>query len=116
MKPKFYIQGDLEISKDGQVFLTAKRIALLKLVKEAGSINAASKALKMSYQQAWHFIKEMNELSPLPLVIRQRGGSNGGGAVVTKFGDKTIREYEKLAQAHDQFKNLKADDLWLCFF
>ena len=116
MKSPFNIACNLEIEKDGQPFLTVKRVALLKLVKQRGSINAAAKELKMSYQQAWHFIKEMNELSPLPLVIRKRGGANGGGAEVTRFGEKTISEFEKLLAEHEQFKCGKSDDLWLCFF
>lgn len=116
MKQTFCIQGDLEIVKNGQLFLTSKRVTLLKLVKQMGSINAASKELKMSYQQAWHFIKEMNEISPLPLVIRQRGGSNGGGALITKFGETSIREFELLSEAHNHFKKDEAGKLWLCFF
>jgi molybdate transport system regulatory protein len=116
MKQKFYIEGNLEIVKNGASFLTQKRIELLKMVKRMGSINAASKELKMSYQQAWHFIKEMNEISPLPLVVQQRGGANGGGAVLTKFGEKTIDEYEKLSMLHNNFKKENSNDLWLCFF
>lgn len=116
MNSKFYIKADLEIVKNGKPFLTAKRIDLLKQVKQTGSINAASKELKMSYQQAWHFIKEMNEISPLPLVVRQRGGANGGGAVLTKFGEKTIDEYDKLCELHNNFKAEKTENLWLCFF
>lgn len=116
MKRKFYIEGNLEIVKNGQRFLTSKRIALLKLVKQKGSINAASKELKMSYQQAWHFIKEMNEISPLPLVIRQRGGSNGGGAILTRFGETAIKEFERLSEAHNHFKDDETEKLRLCFF
>jgi len=116
MKPKFYIEGDLEIVKNGQSFLTLKRILLLKMVKQTGSINAASKEMKMSYQQAWHFIKSMNEISPLPLVIQQRGGSNGGGAILTKFGERTIIEYDNLCALHNDFKIENSNRLWLCSF
>lgn len=116
MKQPFVIGGNLEIEKNGQTFLTIKRVALLKMVKQKGSINAASKKMKMSYQQAWHFIKEMNEISPLPLVVQQRGGVNGGGAQLTKFGEKTIVEFERLTQLHNQYKNSLSESLWLCFF
>ena len=116
MNQPFYITGDLEIVKNDQLFLTPKRIALLKLVKQKGSINAASKEMKMSYQQAWHFIKEMNEISPLPLVVRKRGGANGGGAEITKFGERTIREYDQLVENHEHFKREMSESLWLCFF
>lgn len=116
MKHPFNITGSIELEKNGEVFLNAKRLALLKLVKEKGSINAASKEMKMSYQQAWHFIQAINELAPLPLIVRKRGGSNGGGASLTSFGEKTIREYEEIIKKHQEFcKNLEAS-LWLRFF
>ena len=116
MIPPFSVDGALEIKKDGECFLDSRRIALLKLVKDKGSINAASKELKMSYQQAWHFIKQMNELSPLPLVVKQRGGSNGGGAVVTRYGERVINEFEALVEKHRIFKDGLNEDLWLCSF
>jgi len=116
MKIPFYVKGNIEIEKNGECFLNAKRIELLKKIKEKGSINAASKELKMSYQQAWHFISQMNEISPLPLVVRQRGGSNGGGAELTKFGEKAIIEFEKLLEQHQNYREELSGKLWLCHF
>lgn len=116
MKQPFSVYTNIEIEKNGECFLNMKRVRLLKLVKEKGSINAASKELKMSYQQAWHFINHMNELSPLPLVVRQRGGTNGGGAVITKYGEKTIIEFEKLVEQNNVFSEELSGKLWLCFF
>ena len=116
MMPPFNVNGSLEIRKNGECFLDLRRIALLKLVKDKGSINAASKELKMSYQQAWHFIKQMNELSPLPLVVKQRGGSNGGGALLTRYGERVILEFEMLVEKHRKFKENLNKDLWLCSF
>jgi len=78
MRHPFSIYAKLEIEKHGECFLTPKRVELLRKIKTSGSILAASKEMKMSYQQAWSFVKQMNELSPLPLVTRQRGGSHGG--------------------------------------
>ncbi|WP_372776318.1 winged helix-turn-helix domain-containing protein [Mangrovibacterium sp.] len=112
----FNVNGSLEIHKGDDCFLDSKRIALLKLVKEKGSINSASKELKMSYQQAWHFIKSMNELSPLPVIVKQRGGSNGGGTMVTRYGERIIREYEALVEKHKAFQDEINDSLWLCDF
>lgn len=116
MTRPFYVTGSLEIYKNGECFLDSRRIALLKLVKEKGSINSASKELKMSYQQAWHFIKLMNELSPLPVIVKQRGGSNGGGTIVTRYGERVIKEFDALAEKHDAFKNGLDEALWLCDF
>ena len=116
MKRPFYVNGNIEIEKNGECFLNIKRVTLLKLIKEKGSINAASKELKMSYQQAWTFIHQMNELSPIPLVIRQRGGAHGGGADVTKFGDRSIVEFEKLISQYNAYRDEMSEKLWLCTF
>lgn len=116
MTRPFNVTGSLEIYKGGECFLDTKRIALLKLIKDKGSINSASKELKMSYQQAWHYIKSMNELSPLPVIVKQRGGSNGGGTLVTRYGERIIREFEALVEKHDAFKEQVDESLWLCKF
>jgi molybdate transport system regulatory protein len=116
MRHPFSVNGELEIEKNGVCFLNARRLELLKQIRAKGSINAASKELKMSYQQAWHFIQQMNELSPLPLVVRQRGGANGGGANVTKFGEKAIVEFEKLMEQHKTYREELSGKLWLCSF
>ncbi len=116
MRKVFTINSSLEIYKNDECFLDARRIELLKLVRERGSINSASKELKMSYQQAWHFIKKMNELSPLPVIVKQRGGSNGGGTEVTHFGEKVIDEFERLEKKYEELKEKLDDNLWLCTF
>lgn len=116
MTRPFNVTGSLEICKGSECFLDTKRIALLKLIQEKGSINSASKELKMSYQQAWHYIKSMNELSPVPVIVKQRGGSNGGGTVVTRYGERIIREFDTLVEQHNAFKEKIDQSLWLCNF
>ncbi len=100
MKNPFTISSSLEIEKNGMLFLNARRVELLKQIKSTGSMLAASKEMSMSYQQAWNYIQTMNELSPVPLVIRKRGGTNGGGAEVTRFGEDIIHRFEKLIALH----------------
>jgi molybdate transport system regulatory protein len=68
-----------------------------------GSILSASKELRMSYQQAWTLIKDINSTAPLPVVARQRGGANGGGAVITSFGLQLIERYEAILARYKQF-------------
>jgi molybdate transport system regulatory protein len=97
MHRPFRIANRLEIEKNGNCFLNPKRVELLKLILTRGSILSASKELKMSYQQAWTIIREINSASPLPIVVRQRGGTNGGGAVITKYGLEVMRCYEVIS-------------------
>ncbi len=116
MNTPFKITGSLKIIKDDECFIDAKRVRLLELIKEQGSINTASKIMKMSYQQAWHFIKQMNNLSPLPVITKHRGGANGGGAIVTKYGERLITEFRQVEELHLKFKNELNNNLWLCSF
>jgi molybdate transport system regulatory protein len=111
----FDVDTEITVKKGDQIFLNRKRISLIKNIRYSGSILSASKSMKLSYQQAWTFIKEMNELSPLPIVIRQRGGSNGGGAVVTPYGLELIEKYTKMEEMQSGYLNSLNEILETCF-
>ncbi|GHV31384.1 hypothetical protein FACS1894177_05870 [Bacteroidia bacterium] len=113
----YKIISKLEIDKNGGCFLNPKRVELLQLIRERGSILSASKELRMSYQQAWTIIKDINATAPLPVVSRQRGGSNGGGAVLTNFGIKMLDRYAVIQRKYAQMLLDLDDDLQeLCAF
>lgn len=116
MRTPFSINSSLEISKEGVCFLNPKRIELLKRIGSTGSMLAASKEMGMSYQQVWTFIQQMNLLSPVPLVIRKRGGANGGGAEVTHFGKEIIERFDTLVIQHKEHTRLLGEELLLCMF
>src|SRR5690606_25527357 len=84
---------------------------LLGLIRETGSISAAGRAMDMSYRRAWLLVDEMNRLFRLPVVESQRGGKQGGGAVVTAFGETLLARYMAIEERmHAAF----ADDLdWI---
>ncbi|MBK8806752.1 MAG: winged helix-turn-helix domain-containing protein [Bacteroidales bacterium] len=86
----------ISIKKNGISFLNAVRTELLKEVALCGSLSAAAKKLKISYQHAWNMIDDMNKQAPEPLVNMQRGGTNGGGAVLSVYGDRILREYGQI--------------------
>jgi molybdate transport system regulatory protein len=66
------------------------RVALLERVAELGSINAAAKAMGISYKGAWEAIEALNNLSEQPVVARTTGGSGGGGTQLTSHGEKVL--------------------------
>jgi molybdate transport system regulatory protein len=103
MHRPFKITTQLEIEKNGACFLNPKRMELLRLIREKGSILAASKEMRMSYQQAWGVINDINSTAPMPVVIRQRGGVNGGGAVITSFGTALMTRYQQIHQRYLEF-------------
>ena len=112
----FYLDGTLTICRDAEVFLGTAQIRLLKQVLKDGSILAAAKNLKMSYQHAWHMLDKVNQLSPLPVLIRQKGGRDGGGCIVSSYGLKLIRTFEAKELALKEFLASSNADFDSCFF
>lgn len=69
---------------------------LLQAIDETGSISGAGRQLGMSYRRAWALVEEMNQRFALPLIDSSRGGSGGGGAVLTDEGRKVLADYRAL--------------------
>jgi len=95
----------LNIKKDGQNYLNPAKIILLQKIARLGSLRSAAKEMEISYQHAWNMIDEMNRLAPEPLVIKQRGGTTGGGASVSSYGSKILNEYSIIKQQLDKTIN-----------
>jgi molybdate transport system regulatory protein len=88
------VECHISIKKDGNCFLGPVKTELLHEIMQSGSLSGAAKKLKISYQHAWTMIDEMNHIAPKPLVIKQRGGVNGGGAEVSTYGLQILNEYK----------------------
>ena len=112
----FNMTADLSIYKDGELFLGVNQVKLLKQVIKDGSIHAAAKNLKMSYQHAWHLLDKLNNLSPLPVLIRQKGGRDGGGCIVSNYGLKLITTFDSKQLALQDFLKDNNVDFDCCFF
>ena len=90
------VECRVSIKKDGIHFLSPQKTELLQEIIQSGSLSGAAKKLKISYQHAWTMIEEMNLSAPEPLVIKQRGGANGGGAEISGYGEKILKEYRMI--------------------
>jgi molybdate transport system regulatory protein len=75
------------------------KIRLLEAVGRTGSISKAGRALGMSYRRAWLLINDMNTCFRDAVVAAQPGGSQGGGAKLTRFGEKVIRDYRAIERS-----------------
>lgn len=94
-----------------KLFADPRRIALLKQIAQTGSISQGAKNAGISYKSAWDAINEMNTLSEHPLVDRATGGKGGGGAILTRYGQRLIQLYDLLAQIQQKaFDVLSHDD------
>ena len=62
-----------------------KRLLILQLVGEHGSISQAARTAGISYKAAWQAIHTLTNLAGEPLVDSSVGGTGGGGARLTNF-------------------------------
>jgi len=85
------------------------KIALLEAIRETGSISAAARHLGMSYRRAWLLVEEVNDALEEPAVAAATGGRQGGGAVLTRAGERIVDLYRSIettahASAREQFR------------
>ena len=81
------------------------KIALLLAVDECRSISAAAKLQGMSYRRAWLLIDEMNRTLKAPVIATAKGGANGGGSILTDFGQELVDLYTHIEmRAHEACK------------
>jgi len=91
-KPRLTLRIDLG---PGQSIGPGK-MRLLEAVAETGSISSAGRALGMSYRRAWMLIEQMNLGFRRKVVTTQLGGTHGGGARLTPFGEDVLKRYRAI--------------------
>ena len=84
--------------KKGCTFFGPGVAQLLLLVEETESLNIAAQKMEMAYSKAWNVIKIAEEALGYPLLVRQTGGVNGGGSMVTEEGKELLRKYIKFEE------------------
>ncbi len=105
----FKIKSRIWIEKDNSIFLGEGRIKLLKAIDETGSLSKAAKSLSMSYNKAWKLIDSVNKNSNKPIVLKNIGGKNGGGTILTPYGKELIIAFEKINKNCWSYLNKQID-------
>ncbi|MGH7155481.1 MAG: winged helix-turn-helix domain-containing protein, partial [Acetobacteraceae bacterium] len=59
-------------------------------------IAAAGRRMGMSYTRAWLLVEDMNAMFAEPLVNTAKGGAGGGGAALTRQGQRMLATYRRL--------------------
>ncbi|MFH1982926.1 MAG: LysR family transcriptional regulator [Pseudomonadota bacterium] len=78
----------------GSVVFGLGRYRILEAVREAGSLNAAAKLLKMSYRAVWMRVRTSEARIGRPLVIRQ-----GKGSCLTPFAEALMTQFADLLRS-----------------
>ncbi len=86
----------LRVIFDPDVVLGPGKADLLEGIRETGSISAAGRRMRMSYKRAWDLVDAMNRYFREPVVLTSKGGSGGGGASLTPFGEQMLAAYRRI--------------------
>jgi molybdate transport repressor ModE-like protein len=92
MRPKSKVWLEVE----GEPIIGSGREALLREIDRLGSINKAAAAVNISYKKALSYIQAMEKRLGKRLVIRKKGGINGGGAALTQEARTLLTKFEQL--------------------
>jgi molybdate transport system regulatory protein len=72
------------------------KIALLEAIRDAGSLSQGARNIGMSYRRAWLLVESLKRSFREPVTVASTGGKDGGGMMVTDFGNGLIKNYRKL--------------------
>jgi molybdate transport system regulatory protein len=75
------------------------KVGLLEAIEATGSITGAARAMGMSYRRAWLLLEATNGMFRTPVVETAHGGTRGGGARVTAFGQEVVARYRAVEGA-----------------
>jgi molybdate transport system regulatory protein len=75
---------------------------LLEAIAATGSISQSARQLGMSYRRAWLLVDTMNRCFREPVVASATGGTGGGGAQVTEFGQRVLASFDAMQAAIDR--------------
>jgi molybdate transport system regulatory protein len=93
VRPRIRIVRD-----DDTILLGPGKADLLDAIARTGSIRAAAESLEMSYMRAWNLVRTMNAAFRSPLVQKERGGAEQGGASLTERGERILALYRRMEE------------------
>ena len=101
--PSAGFHGRVWIDGNEGTFMGYGRVVLLERIMEHGSITKAAKSMQMAYRHAWDLVDSMNRQAKRPFVELSTGGKGGGGACVTKEGERAIQLFWKFSEDFQAF-------------
>jgi len=78
------------------IVLGPGKVDLLEGIRDTGSISAAGRRMKMSYKRAWDLVDALNHYFTEPVIHTSKGGSGGGGASLTEWGEQVLAAYRAI--------------------
>jgi molybdate transport system regulatory protein len=98
------IKHKVWIEKDDEIIMGMGREALLRAIKETGSITKAAEKVGLNYTKAMSYIKAMEERSGQKIIITFKGGTEKGGAKLTEFGEGLLKDFESIVKKYEKLR------------
>ncbi len=92
----------LRLMFGSEIAIGPGKAALLEAIAATGSISESARRLGMSYRRAWLLVDTMNRCFREPVVASATGGSGGGGARVTAFGERVLERFHIIEKRIDR--------------
>ena len=89
----YQLKYKIWLENEGKVFGKGP-YELLKGVKMYGSLSESAKSIKMSYNKAFHLMKDIEKRLGYSLMTAKTGGSGGGGSKLTEEAEELLTKYE----------------------
>ena len=85
------------IEHEGKPILGKGGAEILEAIKKEKSISKAARKTGMSYRYVWNYLAKMKKALREPVVQTHKGGrAGGGGAKLTKLGERLLKEYRRV--------------------
>lgn len=83
---------------------------ILEKVKEHSSLRSAASEINMSYSKAWTIVKRAQKHLGFDLLVSKTGGADGGGATLTKEGERLLSEFRQCEKELNDICALKYEE------
>ena len=90
------VRSKVWLAEKGNLVFGTGKVKILRAVMETGSLNGAAKLLDMSYRHVWSSIHAIEQRLGRNLLTKNKGGKNGGGAVLTTFAEELMLKFEQI--------------------
>ncbi len=97
-KTRIAVRPRIRVLRGSEIVMGPGKAELLTHIAETGSLSQAARHMKMSYMKAWLLVQVMNRSYKKPLVLAERGGTQGGGARLTIYGRRVLDGYREMEQ------------------
>jgi len=97
-RKKVVVRPRIRATRGELILIGPGKADLLAAIGDTGSIRHAAERVGMSYMRAWSLVRTMNAAFRAPVVARTRGGSQRGGAELTKMGVRVLALYQDMEQ------------------